>query len=227
MIAYLEGLLKSKSAEEAVVLAGGVGYAVRLGRNTALQLPPEGAPIRLHVHTHVREDDIQLFGFIEEIERTLFRLLISVNGIGPAMAMDVLGGLMVRDLVRAILSEDVETLKSLKGVGPSKARRLLEIKPKLEKAGLAVWAAKRPASDRAEARVGAPSTTVKRAPADPHEEALAALEALGYPRSHGYTILSEILEEAESPPEEITTEALVKKALQWIGRESATRGSIR
>jgi Holliday junction DNA helicase RuvA len=96
MIGRLEGKLAEKTPEAVLVDANGVGYDVRIPLSTFLELPDEGKIVRFRVHTYVREDQLQLFGFLSEQERSLFRLFLSVSGVGPRLALALLSGLPVK-----------------------------------------------------------------------------------------------------------------------------------
>ena len=132
MIAHLRGTLIAKHPSQAVVEAGGVGYDVAISIPTFSDLPDAGTEVALHIHTHVREDALQLFGFATIAEKQLFEKLISVSGIGPKLAVAVLSGLPTMDLISAIRSGAVETLVRIPGVGKKTAERMvLELKDKL------------------------------------------------------------------------------------------------
>ncbi len=133
MIAYLRGLLLEKRPNQVIVETGGVGYDVTISVSTFSQLPEPGAEVRLYVHTHVREDALALFGFLSAGEKALFEKLITVSGIGPRLAISVLSGLPLADLVGAIRSGALEQLVRIPGVGRKTAERLvLELRDKLD-----------------------------------------------------------------------------------------------
>jgi Holliday junction DNA helicase RuvA len=136
MIAQLRGVLLEKHPNQAVVEAGGVGYDVTIPVSTYTALPEAGAEVRLRIHTHVREDAIQLFGFSSVVERALFEKLIGVSGIGPKLAITVLSGIQALDLVRIIRGSDVASLVRVPGIGKKTAERIvLELNDKLETLG--------------------------------------------------------------------------------------------
>jgi len=140
MIAHLRGLLLEKHPNQAVVEAAGVGYDVTISVSTYASLPEAGREVRLRIHTHVREDAIQLFGFLTAEERTLFERLITVSGIGPKLAITTLSGLAVDDLVAAIGGGDVQKLVRVPGIGKKTAERIvLELR---DKVGLPAGSAK-------------------------------------------------------------------------------------
>jgi Holliday junction DNA helicase RuvA len=133
MIASLRGKLLEKHPNQAIVDTGGVGYDVTIPVSTYSSLSETGSEVRLRIHTHVREDAIQLFGFLTAEEKTVFERLISVSGIGPKLAITVLSGLATADLVAAIREGAVERLVRIPGVGKKTAERMvLELKDKMD-----------------------------------------------------------------------------------------------
>ena len=132
MIALLRGRLAEKEATRLVVDVNGVGYEVQVPLSTFYQLPDPGREVLIRIHTHVREDAIQLFGFLTSLEQQLFEKLIGISGIGPRLALSVLSGIEPLDLVRAIQSNDVARLTLIPGIGKKTAERLsLEMKDRL------------------------------------------------------------------------------------------------
>ena len=163
MIAHLRGRLISKHPGQAVVEAAGVGYDVSISIPTFSELPSSGNEVSLHVHTHVREDAIALFGFLHAKDKQLFERLISVSGIGPKLAITIMSGMSPDAMVAAIRSNDVAVLTRIPGIGKKTAERLvLELRDKLDQFGAAP----------------APRTTT---PIE--EDVLSALLNLGYQRS--------------------------------------------
>ena len=138
MIAHLRGRLISKHPGQAVVEAAGVGYDVAISIPTFSELPAAGNDVALHVHTHVREDAIALFGFLHAKDKQLFERLISVSGIGPKLAITIMSGMSPDAMVAAIRSNDVATLTRIPGIGKKTAERLiLELRDKLDQFGAA------------------------------------------------------------------------------------------
>ena len=132
MIAHLRGKLIAKHPNQAIVEAGGVGYDVAISVATFSELPSVGDEVALHIHTHVREDALALFGFLRHDEKQLFEKLIGVSGIGPKLAMTVLSGMPASAMVAAIRANDVERLTRIPGIGKKTAERMvLELKDKL------------------------------------------------------------------------------------------------
>src|SRR5271156_4825896 len=132
MIAHLRGRLLSKHPNQAVVETGGVGYDVTITVPTFSDLPALGSEVALHIHTHVREDLIALYGFLRPAEKQLFEKLITVSGIGPKLAVTILSGMVADDLARAIRGNDVARLTRIPGIGKKTAERMvLELRDKL------------------------------------------------------------------------------------------------
>ena len=125
MIAQISGTLAQKVAGEIVVDVGGVGYQIFIPLNVFYHLPEIGAPIRLHIHTHLREDALQLFGFQEPGEKQVFLQLNGVAGIGPKLALNILSGIPADELTRAIKGGDQLRLVSIPGVGKKLAERMI------------------------------------------------------------------------------------------------------
>ncbi|MBU2550548.1 MAG: Holliday junction branch migration protein RuvA [Proteobacteria bacterium] len=132
MIARLKGTLAEKTAAAVVVMTGGVGYRVHVPLSTFYELPEEGAEVDLRVRTVVREDAIELFGFMTSAEKEVFGLLNSVSKIGPKLALNILSGISPAELVQAVSQKDLGRLSRVPGVGTKTAERLvLELKDKL------------------------------------------------------------------------------------------------
>lgn len=137
MIASLCGVLTRKSIQSVIIDVHGVGYDVFVPLTTFYRLPEIGDTVSLIIHTHVREDAITLFGFLTNEEKAMFQLIITVSGIGPRLAVNILSGIASTELYGAIMTEDVGRLVSIPGVGRKTAERLIfELKEKLETAGL-------------------------------------------------------------------------------------------
>lgn len=144
MIAHLRGTLLATSPGHATVDCHGVGYDVTVSMNTFTELPEVGKEVSLFIYTHVREDQIALFGFDLAEEKALFEKLLSVSGIGPKLAVNILGGMKTPDLVATIRGADATKLTRMPGVGKKTAERMvLELKDKLAAFG-ATPAAPRP-----------------------------------------------------------------------------------
>jgi len=164
MIAHLRGKLLAKHPNQAIVETAGVGYDVTISVPTFSDLPAVGADVALHIHTHVREDLIALYGFLRPSEKLLFEKLITVSGIGPKLAITILSGMAADEMVGAIRGNDVARLTRIPGIGKKTAERMvLELRDKLPQAG--------PTS--------APAIPIMNAT---EEDVLSALVNLGYQR---------------------------------------------
>ena len=138
MISYLRGALLEKHPNQVIVDVHGVGYDVTIPVSAYSSLPEKGAEVRLHIHTHVREDALALFGFVSASDKALFEKLITVSGIGPKLAVTALSGLAAPELAAAIRSGAIEQLVRIPGVGKKTAERMiLELRDKLDIAGIA------------------------------------------------------------------------------------------
>jgi holliday junction DNA helicase RuvA len=133
MIAQLAGALAYKSPEHLIVDVQGVGYQVFVSLNSFYRLPEPGDPVRLQIHTHVREDALQLYGFLDRAEKDLFLLLLGVSGIGPRLALNILSGTPSQELEDALEAGDVVRLLAIPGVGKKTAERLVvELRDKIK-----------------------------------------------------------------------------------------------
>jgi holliday junction DNA helicase RuvA len=163
MIAHLRGRIVAKHPNQVIVEAGGVGYDVNITIPTFSALPAAGSEVVLHIHTHVREDALALYGFLRAEEKRLFERLISVSGIGPKLAVTILSGMAADAMVAALRDNDIARLTRIPGIGKKTAERMvLELRDKLE--GLAAA----PAAPKA-------------SPLE--EDVLSALVNLGYQRA--------------------------------------------
>ena len=201
MIASLTGRLAFKAPTYLILDVHGVGYEVFIPLSTYYGLPNLSESISLSVHTHVREDAIQLFGFLTSQEKDAFVLLTSVSGVGPKLALSVLSALPVSDLVSAIRSGDVGKLTTVPGIGNKSASRLvLELKDKVEKLypGLA------PASDSP--RLGEDAT---------FDDALSALVNLGYRPQDAKEALKQV---KKSNAESIVLKDMIRESLKELAR---------
>jgi holliday junction DNA helicase RuvA len=174
MIAHLRGKLLSKHPTQAIVETGGVGYDITISVPTFSDLPALGGDVALHIHTHVREDMLALYGFLLASEKTLFEKLITVSGIGPKLAITILSGMAADEMVHALRGNDIARLTRIPGIGKKTAERMvLELRDKLppEKVGEV--------------------TTVPTLSAV-EEDVLSALMNLGYQRASAEKALSAI-----------------------------------
>jgi Holliday junction DNA helicase RuvA len=201
MIARLEGVLREKSPTRVVIDVAGVGYEAFVPVTTFYDLPEEGKTVALRIHTHVREDAIQLFGFRTARERAVFELLIRANGVGPRLAQSILSGIEPERLVEALRAGDVALLTSVPGLGAKKAERLVvELRDRV---------------DLLEAGADAPPAARPAEPGGLREEALSALLNLGYSRSQAETTVEDA---AGSLEQESGLEALIREALRRLSK---------
>ena len=191
MIHHLKGKLVEENPTYVVVDCNGVGYFVHISLNTFSKIKDE-EQIAIFTHLQVKEDSHTLFGFQEKSEREIFRLLISVSGIGASTARTMLSSLDPAQIRDAIASGDVATIQSIKGIGAKTAQRvILDLKDKIVK----IFGIDEVFVEQ--------SNTIK-------EEALSALETLGYARKQADKVLNKLIKEIEDP----TVETLIKLALK-------------
>jgi Holliday junction DNA helicase RuvA len=200
MIARLHGRLAEKEPNRIIVDVGGVGYDVAVPLSTYYTLGEPGSDVAVRVHTHVREDTLALYGFSTGLELQIFERLIGISGIGPKLALAVLSGIDVTDLVRAVMGGDVGRLTAIPGIGKKTAERIgLELKDKLPKGIVDETSAGLDA--------GAPGSGLRR-------DLLSALLNLGYHRPLAERAVDAALARAESP----AFETVLKQALRGLAR---------
>ena len=197
MIGQLKGVLAKKTPPQLLVDVQGVGYEVSAPMSTFYVLPEIGEQVRLLIHTHVREDAFQLYGFATDAERELFRLLIKVSGIGAKLALTILSGIEVSTFTQCVQAEDSAALTRLPGVGKKTAERLIvEMKDKLTQSF----------ADQSNQAFAAASFT---ASSSPIEEAVTALISLGYKSPEASRMVRSISEiESVASTEEVIRLAL-------------------
>lgn len=194
MYAFIEGQVCEKNTNSLVLLAGGVGYQLNCSMNTLQAAPMTGETMRCYTWLSVREDAMELYGFATQEEKELFLSLTSISGVGPKMALGLLGSMPLRDLHLAILLGDVTALSRAPGIGKKTAQRIaLELKDKISQSDLDADAA---------APVSAAPLT-----ADHFAEALEALTSLGYSSTEARGALSGV-KEKDAPVEELIRLAL-------------------
>lgn len=189
MIGRLRGVVAGKHADRVLLDVAGVGYEIAVPPRALVELPGIGEEAVVHTHLHVREDAMSLFGFAGEDQRDLFRVLLGVSGVGPKVALAILGTMTPDDLRRAVLTEDAAALTAVPGIGKRSAQKLmLELRPKLE------------------------LPDAELAPSDsPLAEVRAALEGLGYQSDEIRVAMADL-------PDTDEVESLLRHALQELGR---------
>ena len=196
MIAHLRGTLMAKHPNQAVVEAGGVGYDVTISVPTFSGLPSLGSNIALHIYTHVREDVFALYGFLHPDEKQLFERLMTVNGIGPKLAITILSGMPADEMVKAIRGNDVARLTRIPGIGKKTAERMvLELRDKL-------------------AFAGAGDLTVIPSLTAMEEDVLSALLNLGYQRANAEKAVTAVSKNGKGE----TFESIFREALAVLSK---------
>ncbi len=201
MIAMLAGVVDRVGTDSLVLDVNGVGYLVFASSRTLARAPARGEPLRLSIETHVREDHIHLYGFAEEAERSWFRLLTTVQGVGARLALAILSVLAPDALTTAIMAQDKAALARADGVGPKLAARIAnELKDKV--GGIALGPA-------------AATATTAPAPGGAAGDAVSALVHLGYSRTDAYTA---VVQAAQRLGADAKVDALIRAGLQELGR---------
>jgi len=202
MINYIKGELADINEAYIVVEVGNIGYEVFLPSSTIMGLPPIGSTIKLYTYLHVREDAINLFGFKTKDELEMFKLLITVNGIGPKGALGILSAMSADDLRFAVLAEDAKTIAKAPGIGNKTASKLiLELKDKLK-----LESAFEQRLANVQSKQGTASSV-----AEKRDEAIQALTVLGYSASDALKIVNKI-----DITEDMTSEEILKLCLKRI-----------
>ncbi len=203
MIANLTGILAAKDPSRLVLDVNGVGYEVFIPLSTYFALPDLRARLTLHVFTHLREDSIQLFGFLTPDEKTAFTLLTKISGVGGKLALSVLSALKVADLREAVLANDVDTLASVPGIGKKSAGRIaLELKDTIACLG-----------------EGPPEASETPASSDaPRNDALSALVNLGYRQRDVNNALDKV---SRMSPPPTSLDELIREGLKILSKHPA------
>lgn len=197
MYAFIEGQVCEKNTGELILLAGGVGYRIACSMNTLQVAPAVGETMRCHTILSVREDAMELFGFATKEEKRMFQSLTAISGVGPKLALAILGSMPLRDLNLAILMGDITALSRAPGIGKKTAQRIaLELKDKISQAD--VDASGMPAG----------ASPVPLAATDNVTEALEALIALGYSATEARNALAQVQDSVS------TVDQLIRQALR-------------
>ncbi len=200
MIAHLRGKLLAKHPNQVVVETGGVGYEVTISVPTFSELPGTGSEVALHIHTHVREDVIALYGFARPAEKQLFEKLMTVSGIGAKLAITILSGMAADEMAGAIRGNDVARLTRIPGIGKKTAERMvLELRDKL------------------------PPATGTSMPAVPtmsamEEDVLSALVNLGYQRAVAEKTLAGVVKNGAGKDVPASFDAMFREALAGLSK---------
>ena len=196
MYAFIEGKVCEKNAGELILLAGGVGYQINCSMNTLAAAPARGETMRCYTYLSVREDAMELFGFASREEKRMFLSLTGVSGVGPKMALALLGSMPLKELNLAILLGDVTALSRAPGIGKKTAQRIaLELKDKVSQ------------EDVSAVSVGG-AAPVQSMAADCVTEALEALQALGYTPAEARNAVQSVRDQSDK------TDELIKLALR-------------
>ncbi len=199
MIAYIKGVLESIETESVVIDVNGVGFRVFTPINEALIRVGVGSPIKLNTYMNVREDAMVLFGFLDKESLELFKLLISVNGVGPKSGLQILSSISVNDLILAIARDDKKALTQVNGIGAKTAARIiLDLKDKVKAEGFSL-----PETESTMNSVAIKENT-------PISEAVMALVSLGYSQSEAEKAVRSIAQDGMS------VEMILKQALKLL-----------
>src|SRR4051812_24341371 len=207
MIAHLSGTLLSKQPTTAIIDVGGVGYEVAIPVSTFYELDEAGSPVQLRVYTHVSQDAIRLFGFKTARERELFLQLISVNGVGPGLAIKLLSGMNADEMIASIRTNNLVRLVAIPGVGRKTAERLVvDLRDKI--AALSSPALEEEFAAQA-AAAGAPSS-----PDAMRDDAMSALANLGYQRAAAEKAVKNAIDEGG----DLSVELILRRSLRRLAR---------
>jgi holliday junction DNA helicase RuvA len=200
MIARIKGILIYKSVSHVIVDAHGIGYRIFVPLTTFYELPETGQHVNLNIYTHVKEDALHLFGFHTLEDQGIFQMLISVSGIGPKLALNILSGIPAREFVRAVMQGNLGRLVAIPGVGKKTAERMvLELKDKILKIDLGEIAVEgAPGRERED--------TMK-------EDALSALVNLGYKTAAAKNAIDKVIAEASGA---LSLDILLKEVLKSL-----------
>ncbi|NNE99485.1 MAG: Holliday junction branch migration protein RuvA [Pyrinomonadaceae bacterium] len=204
MIAYLSGKLIEKEANSIIVDVGGIGYEAIISLSTFYELGEINSPVSLRIYTYVREDTLQLFGFITAKERSLFLKLITVSGIGPKLAITMLSGMGADEIIVAIRSDNLVALTSIPGIGKKTAERLvIELRDKIAEIGGGDTSAK-------------PNVNINgdSASSEIYDDTLSALMNLGYQQKPAAKALNKAIKDDT----EMSVQKLLRRSLQLLAK---------
>ncbi len=200
MIARINGILIDKSTSQVVVEVSGLGYLIFIPLSTYYELPEEGNPVKLNIHTSLKQDSLCLFGFATLAERDMFQLLLEVSGIGPKLALNILSGIAVADLAGAIRGRDLRRLTNVPGVGKKTAERMaLELQDKVIKLNLATAQMKPKETSSLDEQF--------------RDDAISALVNLGYKHQAAQEVVDSVLGNAAGP---LNMDSLLKQTLKLL-----------
>ena len=198
MYAYLNGKVAEKGPNSLVIDVNGVGYLLNVSMNTLQETPPAGESMKVYTVLSVKEDAMELFGFATQEEKRMFARLLTISGIGPKVALSILGSMPLRDLTLAIVTGDITALSRAPGVGKRTAQRIaLELKEKVDESDFS-------------STPGVPASGFTPVQEDAVQEALAALQALGYTAAEAAKAVSQVRGQSDSANE------LVRLALRGM-----------
>ena len=199
MIDFIQGKIVEKYPTSVILNTNNIGYQIYISINTFVNLPDVGSEVTLKTYLHVREDNIQLYGFMEEQERIVFTGLISISGVGPKLAQTILSGIKLEELIEAIQQGDFNRLTSISGVGKKTAQRLiLELREKFSQIGL-IKISSRQVQDIYQFTAN-------------EQQAVTALISLGYKKQ----IAEKAISQVGMDNKDLSVEAIIKQALQNI-----------
>jgi len=200
MIARIKGTLVYKSVSHVIIETNGIGYRIFVPLSTFYELPDTGQPVNLNIYTHVREDALNLFGFHTAEDQSVFQMLISVSGIGPKLALNILSGIPAGEFIRVVTQGNLGRLIAIPGVGKKTAERMiLELKDKILKIDLGEMAAEDAHGKGAYDAI--------------REDALSALVNLGYKSGTVKNVLERVI---AGSPEDLSLDILLKEALKSL-----------
>ena len=198
MISFLVGTIEEKYENTLVMNVNGVGYELTISNNALVSLPIEGETAKVLTYMHVKEDGVALYGFANAEEKSMFMKLITVSGIGPKMAITILSGIKLSELVVAIMSENTNLLSKIKGLGKKSAERIcLELKDKVDSANLSMFGGQELPENYNESALN---------------DAVETLIALGVNKNEAYRLAR------SKVTENITAEEIIMKVLKEMGR---------